>query len=99
MLQCGDCSDISDNMQVALNDANRSMHEQIQMFLKADAIRPYRFDQVDIDSLIPQINCTLRTAIRFITQSVSERRGKGKVNDSTSRQNVKLYDNISVCVC
>ena len=60
-------------MQIALNDVNSAMHEQIQVFLKGDARCPYPFDQMDINSLISQINPTLWKAICSITQSVSER--------------------------
>ena len=49
---------VSDSMQVALNVANSAMHKQIQVLLKADAMCPYRFDKLDINSLISQINPT-----------------------------------------
>ena len=80
---------VIDNMQVALNDINSAMHEHIQVFLKADAICPYRFDQLDINSLVSQINPTLWRAICSITQSVSERKGKGKTSDLTLQQHDK----------
>ena len=58
----------TDSMQIALNDVNSAMHEQIQVFLKGDARCPYRFDKMDINSLILQINPTLWEAICSITQ-------------------------------
>ena len=64
----------TESIQIALTDVNSAMHEQIQVLLRADAKYPY---QMDINTLISQINPTLWKAICTITQSVSERRGKG----------------------
>ena len=49
----------TENTQVDLDDVNCAMQSQIQLFLKSDAICPYRFDQLDINSLVAQINPTL----------------------------------------
>ena len=70
-------------MQIALTDVNSAMHEQIQVFLRADDKYPY---QMDINTLISQINPTLWKAICTITQSVSERRGKGTTHVKTVRR-------------
>ena len=53
----------TDCMKIALNDISSAMHDQIQVFLKEDAKCPYHFDQVDISSLVSQINPTLWRAI------------------------------------
>ena len=62
----------TDRMQIVLNDVSSAMHEQIQVFLKGDARCPYPFDQMNINSLISQMNPTLWKTICSITQSVSE---------------------------
>ena len=50
----------TEGMQIALTDVNSAMHEQIQVFLRADDKYPY---QMDINTLISQINPTLWKAI------------------------------------
>ena len=85
----------TDCMKIALNDISSAMHDQIQVFLKEDAKCPYHFDQVDISSLVSQINPTLWRAICTITQSVAERRGKGTVSDVTHVRTVRHF----FCLC
>ena len=71
------------------------MHDQIQVFLKANDKHPYCFDQLEISSLVSQINPTLWRAICIITQSVSERQGKGRVNEATHVKTVRRF----FCLC
>ena len=89
----------TDDMQVALNEVNREMHDQIQIFLKSDAVCRYRFDQLDINALVSQINPTLWRVICTITQSVSERKGKNSASDTTSPQHHVITIRRFLCLC
>ena len=84
----------TDSMECVLNDVSKAMHDQIQVFLQADAKHPYHFAELDINSLVSKINPILWNAICKLTQSVSERVGKGKGKGS----NVKTVRRI-FCLC
>ena len=59
----------------------------MQMFLIADDKKTYQFDELD--------SVTNKSHTMELTQSVSERQGKGKMTEAS---HVKLY-NVLFCLC
>ena len=57
----------------------RLMHsyiaKQIQKFLTADLTTTYRFDQIEVDVLVSEIDPQLWSFMKSITRSISESRG------------------------
>ena len=54
---------------------NTLVHKQIQMFLTADLTTTYRFDQIEVNVLVSEIDPQLWSFMKSITRSISERRG------------------------
>ena len=87
-----------------LDTLNLTIHSQINTLLAQDAKKPFEYDELDIDKLIPEMNQTLWKAICLLTRSASERRGTAKVTDpSTSSYHVErirrssLFCNLLFC--
>ena len=70
------------NSQLVMDDLNSLVHQQIRKFLVADAREPYRFDKLEIDRLISEMDPTLWSAISSLTRSISERKGTSRVSDT-----------------
>ena len=80
---------MSESVKV-LDTLNLTIHSQINTLLAQDAKKPFEYDELDIDKLIPEMNQTLWKAICLLTRSASERRGTAKVTDpSTSAYHIK----------
>ena len=58
-----------------INMHSKVIHKQIQKFLIADLTTTYRFDQIEVDVLVSEINPQLWSFMKSITRSISERRG------------------------
>ena len=54
---------------------NALIHKQIQKFLTANLTTTYRFDQIEVDVLVSEIDPQLWSFMKSITRSISERRG------------------------
>ena len=62
-----------------LNNLNCHIHQQIRKYLAADAAKPYRFDKLDVNNVISELDPTLWCMIASLTKTVSEQRhSKGK---------------------
>ena len=57
------------------DEINALIHKQIQKFLTADLTTTYRFDQIEVDVLVSEIDPQLWSFMKSITKSISERRG------------------------
>ena len=84
-----------DNMHIVIHNISGAKHDQIHMFLRADDKKPYQFDELDISTIVSQINLTLWNAICTITQSVSEHQGKGKMTEASHVKTVRRF----FCFC
>ena len=82
------------------DEINALIHKQIQKFLTTDLTTTYRFDQIEVDVLVSEIDPQLWSFMKSITRSISERRGydvkANKMHTSTYiSQNTLLV--LSVC--
>ena len=57
------------------DEINALIHKQIQKFFTADLTTTYRFDQIEVDVLVSEIDPQLWSFMKSITRSISERRG------------------------
>ena len=57
------------------DEINALIHKQIQKFLTADLTTTFRFDQIEVDMLVSEIDPQLWSFMKSITRSISERRG------------------------
>ena len=64
------------SMQVALNEVNTNVLNEIYSFLRVDRVVPFSFEKLDISAFVSKINPALWKAICTITQSASEKRGQ-----------------------
>lgn len=81
-------------------DINTMMQQQIHGYISKDAVMPYRFDQMDIDKHISDLDPNLWEFITLLTSSLSERRGKSKASTdpSTHTYTVKKVRHF-FCLC
>ena len=63
-------------MEDVLDDVNAQILDQCQRYLDKDEAFVDEYSTVDIGKEIDQLNPTLMNAIRTLTKSASERRGK-----------------------
>ena len=87
------------SMQVALNEVNTNVLNEIHSFLRVDRVVPFSFEKLDISALVSKINPALWKAICTITQSASEKvvnlRSQIHVHNSITS---KLYADFSAYV-
>ena len=67
-----------------LDELNEQIYLQIKSLLDKDADSPFDYHRLDIEQLIQETNPKEWRAICSLTGSVSEIRGKLKVNDPSS---------------
>ena len=60
------------DQDMVMDNLNTHMHQQIHQFLKADSASPFRFDTLDIDNIISELDPTLWSSLTSLTRSVSE---------------------------
>ena len=70
--------------QLVIGDLNSRVHQQIRKCLPVDAITPYRFDQLELENRISEMDPTLWSAISLLRGSVSECRGTYWVCDPST---------------
>ena len=58
-----------------VDEMNALIHKQIQKILTADLTTTYRFDQIEVDVLVSEIDPQLWSFMKSITRSIFERRG------------------------
>ena len=57
------------------DEINALIHKQIQKFLTAYLTTTYRFDQIEVDVLVSEIDPQLWSFMKSITRSISECKG------------------------
>ena len=87
------------SMQVALNEVNTNVLNEIYSFLRVDRVVPFSFEKLDISAFVSKINPALWKAICTITQSASEKCGQSKVTDPCTQQHHIKTVRRFFCLC
>ena len=91
-------SPVSSATKVA-QSVNACIRKQIQKYLVEDKIVPFKFDELNIDQFIKNMDASIWSFIVELTKSITEQEGRSKVCDTDSRAYCLKKLRRFTCIC